>query len=1351
MVRLDRSALLLAALLLTGCSGSPAPQKEEPKKDEARKEEFKPPTYSEEEKKQLQALVAAELAKHQPAGPASAAPFDPPPADQFNALLVQALLRRADGKHDQALADLEEAQRLARTDENKQLVQREIEREKALLAQQAATERTVNDIQAILNQGKADEAAKLATEALQQYGGTDTADRLVRLKQQADALVSVRTTDPGALRTRCRAEGDAALKEGNLRAAAVAYENALQGGEDPGLRKQLDELRGRLTRYDDSRRRAAELRKDSGGLEDALTAYQEAARAWDTTQVRQEIDECTQALQNRRDRLSVAEFEVLGEVGLPFAGRRFAEELLPAFKQRYDLVEREQIGKLLDELKLQASDLASNDAGRQQLGQLARLRYLVLGSVFVDRCVTVNARLVDVRTGLIVQTGKATAPTAEGLLPLLPEVARQLMMSEEQKLVYEQELANRNAKSLDLVAANEPLPPAPPVAAPEAVPAIVPVMAAPALGTIAVNDVAFSPPPAPGQRAQLVIALEKEDPLRQRSLRLAVELGDNLFRRGRYREAYAKFDLALSLSPGQREVELRLERCRPCLPPEPPVTVVAPRPRLAVLEFVAEGVGRDLGAWTAEGLAPYFSNSYDVVDKGEVYWYMGRLGLSLADVYRDPFARRWLGRALGVRFFVLGSVAARGGLETTSHLVDAECGYEAGSGRVVAADPGQLRCALPELARLTLMSPEERARYLQPQDECRRLLLQARQCQERREFTAAVTICEKAHKLCPVSVEIVVVLERNKDAARRADWEVERRAAEDQQRRAQALEAQRRQELQRQAEQARIQAEQQARVQAEAARQQQAVERQRAYERLCAQAEAAFEGKNFALAAQLYESAAALIPNEVCFRRLAESRARFEEQRRAAAPVAVVVGARPVRPEEVARARAEIQRGESQVEAEKRSAARAQEARDQAEYTRLIDAARVQTAQGKHAEAVVSLQAARRLRRTDEVESLLNGEQAAQARASEQAKNAPAAADLEKRLAEEKQRRIQAEAEAKRKEKLYNDTLAQAQQARAAGQYDAAISKCQAAIALYRTDAALTLLADLQQAKARAEAQQKEQQAAATRKARVAQLIQNGQQAQQAGQLDAAITQLTEAKKLDPTNVDVLTALSKAEVARDHARAAARAQETAKGPPPSPPATQPRPAPTPVTPPSAPPSKPNPTPATQPARPSPTPPAATPPAPKPSPIPAAPPPAPPKTNPTPSAPPTTAPARPAPMPSAPTTPPAKPAPPPPPPPPPNPSPEYTKQMQVGAALAKQQKYTDAIKAFQEALKLQPGDKPATDALHRAEFDLHIMDGNKAMAAKKYAEAVKEFEAALKAEPGNAEATALLKKAKEGKP
>ncbi len=292
---------------------------------------------------------------------APVAPPEPSPQEKYDAALLDALNLMAERKHTQALAALE----AARAAQDTEQIRQQIERLKAVIDRQAAVDRLAQDIQTVLDAGKPDEAARLATGGLQQYGDTDAAERLIQLRRQADALLAVQATDRTADRNRLRQEAEAALAAKNLPAAALACDQALQYGDDPALRRQRDECQDALSRYNECRRRAADLRRDPANLEDALAALQDAARAWDTPQVRQEIDEYTLALQKRRDRLSVADFEIRGEVGIPAAGRVVAEELLPGFKPRFDLVERSQLAQVLGELKLEATDLAANESGRR--------------------------------------------------------------------------------------------------------------------------------------------------------------------------------------------------------------------------------------------------------------------------------------------------------------------------------------------------------------------------------------------------------------------------------------------------------------------------------------------------------------------------------------------------------------------------------------------------------------------------------------------------------------------------------------------------------------------------------------------------------------------------------------------------------------------------------------------------------------------------------------------------------------------------------------------------------------------------------------------------------------------------
>src|SRR5207249_404328 len=117
----------------------------------------------------------------------------------------------------------------------------------------------------------------------------------------------------------------------------------------------------------------------------------------------------------------------------------------------------------------------------------------------------------------------------------------------------------------------------------------------PDAGGLRPEDFDRLPPPPPIDQAppQVVVVEEREAFVRQRMLHVSLGLGDNLFRRGRFREAHRHFDLALNLAPGNVDLRLRIDRCRPYLPPPPVLLVVEapppPRARIAVLNFVVSG------------------------------------------------------------------------------------------------------------------------------------------------------------------------------------------------------------------------------------------------------------------------------------------------------------------------------------------------------------------------------------------------------------------------------------------------------------------------------------------------------------------------------------------------------------------------------------------------------------------------------------------------------------------------------------------------------------------------------------------------------------------------------------------
>ena len=635
------------------------------------------------------------------------------PQQIYDAAIAKAFCLLGEKKEAEALAAFQEANGAVATD----FAKGEIERLKLQRERTAAAERLILDIQAVANSGRAAEASKLAADALAQYGDSDHAEKLTALKRQADALLAVQAPDQ---KQKFLRDAEDARQAKNFRAALAAYDQAVAASVDvQAVKADYDSLRDKLTHYDEQRSHAAELRRDASKLEDAIAALEEAKKAWETPQVAQELEDAHYALANRRDRLAVADFEVIGDVGIPLVGRTIAEEILPNFKERYDLVERSQLGTIMEDLKVDPSQLHTNEKGRSELCRLAKARYLVVGSVSRLGGISVNARLVDDQTGLIVQTAKIVAATPEELSAKLPEIPRILLMSDEQKMAHERELAKAATVAVATPPAELPAVPAQPVdgAPAPAAPAaeiVVNTPRPPDAGQIVVEDFRRIPAPAPQPQA---VVIAEGAPWRDRAFFVAIEIGDNLYRFGRFAEAMRHYEFALALSPGRPEVLARINNCVPFMPQ---VAAIQPaRPRLAVLPFAEIGapgfVPYSTGFWAAGNIAPYFFPAYDIVDPGVASWWMARLGLTYREVLVDPSARLLLARALGVRYLLFGSLNENMGIDASTQIVDAEFNALTAQAMIHAGNPYELKMRLGELAQLTLMPPAQQVVYVQQQ------------------------------------------------------------------------------------------------------------------------------------------------------------------------------------------------------------------------------------------------------------------------------------------------------------------------------------------------------------------------------------------------------------------------------------------------------------------------------------------------------------------------------------------------------------------------------------------------------------------------------------------------------------
>ncbi|MFO0844953.1 MAG: hypothetical protein U0797_21595 [Gemmataceae bacterium] len=109
----------------------------------------------------------------------------------------------------------------------------------------------------------------------------------------------------------------------------------------------------------------------------------------------------------------------------------------------------------------------------------------------------------------------------------------------------------------------------------------------------------------------------------------------------------------------------------------------------------------------ADQFASYCRGSYEVIDRGEVCWYMGRLGLTMREVLTDEASRRCLAQALHARYFVFGSLLETASFDVETHLVDPETGTRSGTGKIHVKDHDELKLRLGELARQIGAKPDD--------------------------------------------------------------------------------------------------------------------------------------------------------------------------------------------------------------------------------------------------------------------------------------------------------------------------------------------------------------------------------------------------------------------------------------------------------------------------------------------------------------------------------------------------------------------------------------------------------------------------------------------------------------------
>ena len=109
---------------------------------------------------------------------------------------------------------------------------------------------------------------------------------------------------------------------------------------------------------------------------------------------------CHVAWGAEKAKLAVVDFETKGKIEEKQAGEIVAGLFGTSLSDKYTILERQQIAKVITEQKFQLTDLVSDRNKATRVGKLLGADHIVVGTVSqLGKTVTVEARVVNVATG----------------------------------------------------------------------------------------------------------------------------------------------------------------------------------------------------------------------------------------------------------------------------------------------------------------------------------------------------------------------------------------------------------------------------------------------------------------------------------------------------------------------------------------------------------------------------------------------------------------------------------------------------------------------------------------------------------------------------------------------------------------------------------------------------------------------------------------------------------------------------------------------------------------------------------------------------------------------------------------
>ena len=127
--------------------------------------------------------------------------------------------------------------------------------------------------------------------------------------------------------------------------------------------------------------------------------------------------------------VAVVEFEAMGALEMPDAGRMVAEWMVNGLVKNsdFDLRERILLKKILDEQHLAISGLQSDRTQTSRIGELYGIGVIVTGGVSRwEQVYTVSARLIDASTGRILRSAERSTSLASNLPAAIDLLTKEL-------------------------------------------------------------------------------------------------------------------------------------------------------------------------------------------------------------------------------------------------------------------------------------------------------------------------------------------------------------------------------------------------------------------------------------------------------------------------------------------------------------------------------------------------------------------------------------------------------------------------------------------------------------------------------------------------------------------------------------------------------------------------------------------------------------------------------------------------------------------------------------------------------------------------------------------------------------